>query len=89
MSDTTPKKSRRGVYYDLTQSPYEYRNPYGDSFKFSSEKKLEIYTRDVVKELKRVDDLFSRHDLNTFVPGEIIDLIRRAVYRSFYKRVER
>lgn len=89
MTDTTPKRSRRGVYYDLTESPYEYKSPYGDLFKFSSEKKLEIYTRDVTKELKRVDDLFNRHDLKTFVPTEIIDLIKRAVYRSFYKRVER
>lgn len=83
------KKSRRGVYYDLTESPYEYHNPYGDSFKFSSEKKLEIYRRDIDKELKRVNDLFDRHDLKGFVPVEIIELVRRAVYRSFYKRVER
>ena len=89
MTDVTPKRSRRGVYYDLTESPYEYTSPYGDLFKFSSEKKLEIYTRDVDKELKRVNDLFTRHDLNKFIPIEIIDLIRRAVYRSFYKRVER
>lgn len=86
---TGVKKSRRGVYYDLTGSPYEYHSPYGDLFKFSSQKKLEIYTRDIEKELKRVNDLFDRHDLKTFVPEEIADLIRRAVYRSFYKRVER
>ena len=87
MSDV--KRSRRGVYYDLTESPYEFNSPYGDLFKFSSEKKLEIYRRDIVKELKRVNDLFDRHDLKEYVPDEIIDLVRRAVYRSFYKRVER
>ncbi len=86
---TDVKRSRRGVYYDLTESPYEYHSPYGDLFKFSSEKKLEIYTRDIEKELKRVNDFFTRHDLNTYVPDEIVDLVRRAVYRSFYKRVER
>lgn len=86
---TDVKRSRRGVYYDLTESPYEFNSPYGDLFKFSSEKKLEIYRRDIVKELKRVNDLFDRHDLKTYVPDEIIDLVRRAVYRSFYKRVER
>lgn len=89
MSGANPKKSRRGVYYDLTLSPYEYKSPYGDLFKFSSEKKLEIYKRDVIKELKRVDDLFTRHETKRFIPVEIIDLVRRAVYRSFYKRVER
>ena len=86
---TDVKVSRRGVYYDLTQSPYEFQSPYGDSFKFSSEKKLEIYTRDIVKELNRVDALFDRHDLKTHIPDEIVDLVKRAVYRSFYKRVER
>lgn len=86
---TDVKRSRRGVYYDLTESPYEFNSPYGDLFKFSSEKKLEIYRRDIVKELKRVNDLFDRHDLKEYVPDEIIDLVRRAVYRSFYKRVER
>lgn len=89
MADVTPKKSRRGVYYDLSESPYEYKSPYGDLFKFSSQKKLEIYTRDVDKEIKRVNDLFDRHELAKLVPVEIVDLIRRAVYRSFYKRVER
>lgn len=83
------KVSSRGVYYDLTISPYEYNSPYGDLFKFSSQKKLDIYTRDVQKELKRVDDLFARHNLKKIVPSEIIDLIKRAVYKSFYKHVER
>lgn len=86
---TDVKRSRRGVYYDLTESPYEFNSPYGDLFKFSSEKKLEIYRRDIDKELKRVNDLFARHDLKKDVPDEIIDLVRRAVYRSFYRRVER
>ena len=86
---TDVKISRRGVYYDLTQSPYEYKSTYGDSFKFSSEKKLEIYTRDIVKELARVDALLERHNLKEHIPDEIIDLVKRAVYRSFYNRVER
>ena len=83
------KISRRGVYYDLTLSPYEYRSPYGDLFKFSSQKKLDIYTRDVVKEVKRVDALFDRHGLKKLVPAEIIELVKRTVYTSFYKQVER
>lgn len=83
------KVSRRGVYYDLTLSPYEYQSPYGDIFKFSSEKKMQIYTRDIVKEIKRVDDLFARHGLSKLVPSEIIDLVKRAVYSSFYSQVER
>ena len=83
------KVSRRGVYYDLNISPYEYKNPYGDLFKFSSKKKLDIYTRDIVKEIKRVDDLFDRHELRGWLPDEIIDLVKRNVYASFYRQVER
>lgn len=87
--DQDVKVSRRGVYYDLTLSPYEYQSPYGDLFKFSSKKKLEIYTRDIVKEIKRFDDLLDRHDLRKLVPVEIVDLIKRSVYKSFYRQVER
>lgn len=81
--------SRRGVYYDLNESPYEYQTPYGDLFKFSSAKKLAMYKRDVVKELNRVDALIARHDLFKYIPDEIVDLIKRAVFRSFYHHVER
>lgn len=80
--------SSRGVYYDLTKSPYEFQTPYGDLFKFSSKKKLEIYTRDIVKELNRLDNLLTRHDLQDFLPCEIIQLIQKAVYQSFYRKVE-
>lgn len=89
MTPRDVKISSRGVYYDLTISPYEFKSPYGDIFKFSSRKKLEIYTRDIVKEIKRVDDLIARYDLDKIIPSEIIDLIKRAVYKSFYSRVER
>lgn len=81
--------SRRGVYYDLDLSPYEYQSPYGDLFKFSSEKKLTIYTRDVEKEIQRLEALFDRYDLTERIPEEIATLIRREVYRAFYTKVER
>lgn len=87
MSDV--KRSRRGVYYDLTDSPYEFRTPYGELFKFSSQKKLDIYTRDVVKEIDRVDKLFDRNGLKKYVPVELIDMIKRLVYQAFYNSVER
>lgn len=83
-----PSKSRRGVYYDLTKSPYEYQTPYGDLFKFSSEKKLEIYTRDIPKELARVDKLVTRHGLDGFMPEEIKQLIYRSMYQAFYRKIE-
>lgn len=81
-------KSRRGVYYDLTKSPYEYMSPYGDIFKFSSQKKLEIYTRDIVKEINRLEQLIVRYDLSNDIPDEIINLLIKTVYRSFYRKIE-
>lgn len=84
----TDKVSRRGVYYDLTISPYEFTTPYGDIFKFSSSKKLEIYTRDISKEIKRLETLIQRNDMQSFIPDEILQLLIKAVYRSFYKKIE-
>lgn len=85
---TEPKVSRRGVYYDLTISPYEYRTPYGDVFKFSSEKKLSIYTRDILKEVQKLEKIIARHNLGAFLDDEIIQLLVKAVYRSFYAKTE-
>lgn len=87
MSDEV-KKSRRGVYYDLEVSPYEYVSPYGDIFKFRSKKKLEVYTRDVASEIQRVEKLMSRNDLSSLLPTEILQLLYKTVYRSFYRKIE-
>lgn len=82
-------KSRRGVYYDLTKSPYEYSSPYGDCFKFSSAKKLEIYTRDIQKELDKAEAFFNRHTLHDLLPVEIVDMIKRRIYRALYDRMKK
>lgn len=83
-----PIKSRRGVYYDLTVSPYEFTNPYGDAFKFSSQKKLDMYKRDAPKEIERVGKLIARNNLDEFIPQEIVHLIYRETYRAFYRKIE-
>lgn len=83
-----PIVSRRGVYYNLEKSPYEFTTPYGDLFKFSSAKKLEMYSRDVEKEVDRVTKLMARNDLETFIPEEIKHLLYRAVYKSFHRKIE-
>lgn len=85
---TEAKVSRRGVYKDLKLSPYEYTTPYGDSFKFSSKKKLDIYTRDVKKEIDRVSKFVDRLRLDAYVPGEIIQMLYRYTYKAFYNKVE-
>ena len=82
-------KSRYGVYRDLNQSPYEYVTPYGDSFKFPSQKKLEIYARDIESELDRITKALYRLHLENHLPVEIIQLIYRSTYRAFYRKVVR
>lgn len=83
-----PIVSRRGVYYDLEKSPYEYVSSYGDIFKFSSQKRLDMYTRDIPKEIERMSKLISRNDLWDFIPNEIIQLLYRETYRAFYRKIE-
>lgn len=78
------KITRRGVYRDLTLSPYEYHTPYGDIFKFSSQKKLEIYRRDVGNELLKWEILEERFDLRLFLSDETIREVKRAIYKGFY-----
>ena len=82
-------KSRRGVYYDLEKSPYEFTSPYGDSFKFSSQKKLDMYQRDIRSEVDRVSKLIARHELQEFIPDEIKHLLYRSMYKAFYRKIER
>lgn len=80
--------SARGVYYDLTISPYEFITPYGEIFKFSSKKKLDIYTRDIPKEIQRVEKILDRNNVRDQLDDEIIALLIKAVYRSFYRKTE-
>ena len=84
----TEIKTRRGVYKDLSKSPYVYESPYGDSFKFPSAKRLEIYTRDVEKEIERVRKALDRLNLLDQLPEEITSLIFRTVYKAFYCKTE-
>lgn len=81
--------SRYGVYRDLSQSPYVYESPYGDSFKFPSQKKLDIYTREIQKEMDQVGKLLNRLHLEDYIPGEIVQLLYRSTYEALYRKVVR
>lgn len=81
--------SRYGVYRDLTVSPYEYTTPYGDTFKFPSEKKLEMYTRDIQGELDRVRKFADRLQLTEILPNEILALLYRSTYKGLYRKIVR
>ncbi len=81
--------SRYGVYRDLSLSPYEYQSPYGDLFKFPSEKKLEIYAREIKKELDRMEKMLNRIQLVDYIPKEIVHLLYRSTYKAMYCKVVR
>lgn len=81
--------SRYGVYRDLNQSPYEYESPYGDLFKFPSQKKLEIYAREIETELLRIDKALERLQLEEYLPAEIIQLLYRSTFKALYRKVVR
>ena len=80
--------SRYGVYRDLDKSPYGYKTPYGDIFKFRSQKKLVIYTREIEKEIDRVSKFVGHLGLESYLPGEIIQLLYRTTYKALYDHVE-
>lgn len=85
------KKARvtaRGVFKDLSISPYVYKTPYGDLFRFRSAKKLEMYEREIVKDLDRLESAIDRNDVRRFLTPDVITGIERAVYRATYKRIE-
>ena len=81
--------SRYGVYRDLNQSPYEYESPYGDLFKFPSQKKLEIYAREIESELLRIEKALERLQLEEYLPVEIIQLLYRSTFKALYRKVVR
>lgn len=82
------KVSRRGVYYDLSISPYTFKTLYGDILRFRSAKKLEIFEREIEKELKRFNDLMDRHDMQHFIPRSVKLSIIMRIHNSLYERVE-
>lgn len=80
-------KTARGVYKDLTVSPYEYKAPYGELFKFPSQKKLEMYTRDIETELDRITKAVDRLQLREFLAPWVLQHIRVATYKALYRKI--
>lgn len=79
--------SRYGVYRNLEKSPYRYESPYGDIFKFPSQKKLEIYTREIQREMDQIGKALNRLRLKDFLPDEIVQLLYRRTYEALYRKV--
>lgn len=88
MTNNDANPTRRGLYYDLSLSPYGYKTPYGDFFKFRSAKKKEIFVRDLPKHIRKVDKLIEQYDLEGFLPEKVILDIKRSVSQAFYETIE-
>jgi len=85
-----PYVSARGVYYDLEHSPYRYTSPSGECFVFSSQKKLEIFTRDVETLKEKINKMIDKY---IDVLGEDWALIVRSrtmikVYKYVYDNMK-
>ena len=85
-----PYVSARGVYYDLEHSPYRYTSPSGECFVFSSQKKLEMYTRDVEILKENIEKVVKKY---IDVLGEDWALIARnhtmlKVYKHVYNNMK-
>lgn len=80
--------SRRGVYYDLNQSPHVHTSACGDIFRFSSAKKLEIFERELPKELEKLDKIIARNALQDWIPPEFVFYFKRQITGALYKRIE-
>lgn len=78
--------SRRGVYHDLTISPYVYKTPYGDILKFPSQKKIDVYTRQVDKTLGQIWGQFIRIGIMTWLDQPTRHDIESCVYLLVYEQ---
>lgn len=78
--------TRKGVYIDLSKSPYEYKCKDGEVLKFSSEKKLQMYRSFITLAGTKIDRAFG-------IAGKLLDVIdtntlmtaQAAVEKSIYK----
>lgn len=82
-------KTKRGVYIDLSYSPYEVISSYGDCLKFSSAKKLDMYVRDLPIVLSMVKTMCDK--INSLTDSKECDFerLRHLVEISTYRRIEK
>ena len=86
-----PDISRRGVYYNLDLSPYEFHTPCGVIFKFSSAKKLEIYTRRLNQLMAQIIKLVNKHEvlLGSYWKKNTLRNMEDVIYQFVYSEVEK
>ena len=84
----TPQISKRGVYYDLTVSPYVYKMTLGGILQFSSKKKLEIYTRELAIRKKLIKKTFEKVGVILNTPMLVTEKTVSQIELTLYREVE-
>jgi hypothetical protein len=81
-----PIKTRRGVYLDLTKSPYVCK-AYGLTFRFSSRKKMGMFNRDLPLRIREIKKLLDK--INS-IAGVTMNANGLGVFVALqqYKRIE-
>lgn len=75
--------SRRGVFYNLDKSPYVIHT-YGLCLKFSSCKKMEIFTRKYNENIQVISKCFDKVYSITGINFKLTDSIRKIVLNYLY-----
>jgi hypothetical protein len=83
-----PIKSARGVYYDLQASPYTFF-VCGEIFKFSSKKKLEIFTRELPKRIDQVQRNYKQLEKILGSDYQMSKKIEKRIATLLYESIER
>ena len=79
--------SERGYYYNLEKSPYEWKSPYGDSYKLPSAKRLEMMETRAQAARNQVNKLLERHKLIESLPPDFVEKLHRYMIEAVYRQI--
>lgn len=79
--------SERGFYYNLEKSPYEWKSPYGDSYKLPSAKRLEMMESRSRIAIAQMDKLIDKYNLSYSIPPEFVAKLHRYMIEAVYRQI--
>jgi hypothetical protein len=82
-----PGVTRAGVYLDKTITPYVF-NAYGATFKFSSQKKLDIFCRELPLRIERIERAFAWINKFTDLEVKVDWVVSLQVAEKLYNELE-
>lgn len=81
-------QTRRGRYKIITASPWVYTRQRGGVFRFTSQKKMEIFIRKYNEREGRLDAFLNREGLVDLIPADLRVNLSSLVEESVYKEVQ-